>query len=86
MTTGVLTLDELMELVAGVRRQRSAQQPPNRSRRHGLAGLGLSEPEFALVVGELERQCYVPLLELALRADNAEELVALVNTQTTSGV
>jgi hypothetical protein len=48
--------------------------------------LGLESGQFEGVIAELERRCHVPLLREALECRTPGELVALVNTQVTSGV
>ena len=80
MTTGVLTPDELVEII---RTTCNAARPA-----HGTPGaancLGLRPHEFDAVIGELERRLHIPLLLEARLCGTAAELVAFVNSQATS--
>jgi hypothetical protein len=87
---GVLTLQELMDVVDHVRgcdpgpRPASpvtAVEPPP-----DPTYLGLASSQFEDVITELERRCGIPLLTEARRTSTFVELVALVNSQVTSGV
>lgn len=79
---GVLTLQELTELVDGVR---ATAQPA--AHRDGDANcLGLAPAEFDGVVSELEQRLRIPLLREARLCSTPAELVGLVNTQVMSGV
>ena len=81
MTTGVLTLDELIEIVD---RRCDRPSPQATGKEGGSNCLGLTPPGFAAVIDELERMLHIPLLLEALRCRNAADLVAFVNTQATS--
>jgi hypothetical protein len=87
---GVLTLHELVDLVDAVCERGHAPGPAAAA----TAGephpdpncLGLTCAQFEAVVTELERRCGIPLLRESLQCSSPEDLVALVNTQVTSGV
>jgi NAD binding domain of 6-phosphogluconate dehydrogenase len=87
---GVLTLQELVDLVDAVCERGLAPGPAAAA----TAGephpdpncLGLTGAQFEAVVTELERRCGIPLLRESLQCSSPEDLVALVNTQVTSGV
>lgn len=81
MTTGVLTLDELIEIIDRRRDRRSPEAPGQESASNCL---GLTSQEFAAVIDELERILHIPLFLEALRCCSASDLVAFVNTQATS--
>lgn len=87
---GVLTLDELMDVVDGVRRRGDGGGPASRAvavePRSGTNCLGLPPSQFGDVITELERSCGIPLLGEAVRCSTPGELVSLVNTQVASGV
>jgi hypothetical protein len=86
----VLTLHELVDLVDAVCERGHAPGPAAAA----TAGephrdpncLGLTRDQFEAVVTELERRCGIPLLRESLQCSSPEDLVALVNTQVTSGV
>ncbi|MGY1683780.1 NAD(P)-binding domain-containing protein [Geodermatophilus sp. SYSU D01176] len=83
---GVLTLQELSTVVDAARGDGTGERP---SVGRGPAQdncLGLGSRQFEAVIAELERRCHVPLLREALQCRTPGELVALVNTQVTSGV
>ena len=87
---GVLMLHELVDLVDAVRERGHA---PGRAPA-ATAGephpdpncLDLTWAQFEGVITELERRCGIPLLRESLQCSSPEDLVALVNTQVTSGV
>lgn len=81
MTTGVLTLNDLIEIVD---RRRDRSSPAAEGPESPSNCLGLTPPEFSAVVDELERMLHIPLLLEALRCNSAADLVAFVNTQATS--
>ena len=81
MTTGVLTLDELIEIVD---RRCDGPSPEDTGPESPSNCLGLTPREFAAVIDELERMLHIPLLLEALRCRSAPDLVAFVNTQATS--
>jgi hypothetical protein len=87
---GVLTRDELTDVVDAVRRRdRGTGSTPRATTGAAPPGsncVGLAPSEFEDVVTELERRYRVPLLREALRCGTPGELVALVNEQVTSGV
>jgi hypothetical protein len=87
---GVLTLEELMDVVDRVSGREPRPRPPSRVAAVALppdpGHLGLASSEFADLVTELERRCGIPLLPEARRTTSFTELVALVNSQATSGV
>jgi hypothetical protein len=86
----VLTLDELMDVVTRVRGREPRPRPVPRVPEAGPSTdgthLGLASSEFEEVVIELERRCGIPLFPEARRTSSFAELVALVNSQVTSGV
>jgi hypothetical protein len=84
--TGPLTLLELTEVVAAVCRRPPGPLPAAAHPRPAANCLGLPPEEFGQVVAELERRFALPLLAEALWCRSQPELVALVNTQVTSGV
>jgi glycine/D-amino acid oxidase-like deaminating enzyme len=87
---GVLTLDELMDVVTRVRgrepRPRPTPRVPATEPSTDPTHLGLTSSEFEDVVAELEGRCGIPLFPEARRTSTFAELVALVNSQVTSGV
>jgi hypothetical protein len=87
---GVLTLAELMDLVDTVRRRDPGSRPDPRvpvgGPRSDANCLGLTTSAFEDVIAELEGLFGIPLLLEARRAGTCIELVALVNSQVTSGV
>jgi hypothetical protein len=87
---GVLTLEELMDLVHTVRGRVSdperASGVPAAETSTDPTHLGLASTEFEDVIAELERRCGVPLFPEARGTSSFAELVALVNSQVTSGV
>jgi 6-phosphogluconate dehydrogenase-like protein len=87
---GVLTVDELMDLVDAVRARRDAARSgsgtPGDEARQDANCLGLASWEFEDVVSELERSNGIPLRREVARCSSPVELVALVNRQVTSGV
>ncbi|MGY1643830.1 NAD(P)-binding domain-containing protein [Geodermatophilus sp. SYSU D00703] len=87
---GVLTLDELMDVVGTVRRRDPGRRPaPSAAAvepRSGANCLGLGSVQFEDVITELERSCGIPLHREAVQCSTPAELVALVNRQVTSGV
>jgi hypothetical protein len=52
----------------------------------GTNYLGLTSGQFDRVIAELERRFYIPLLGEALQCRSRAQLVAVINTQVTSGV
>ena len=87
---GVLTLDELMDMVTRVRGREPRPRPvtpvPEAGPSTDGTHLGLASSEFEDVVVELERRCGIPLFAEARRTSSFAELVAFVNSQVTSGV
>lgn len=86
---GVLTVGELGDLVDAVRARRDApRRPPGTTGDQPREAncLGLASPEFEEVVSELERRNGIPLRREVARCSSPGELVALVNSQVTSGV
>jgi hypothetical protein len=83
---GVLTLQELAEVVDGVRRDSSAPIAAGAEQDGDANCLGLAAPEFDGVITELEQRCRIPLLHEARQCSTPAELVGLVNTQVMSGV
>jgi len=87
---GVLTPHELVDLVDAVCERGHAPGPAavaTAGEPHADPNcLGLTRATFEAVVTELERRCGIPLLRESLQCRSPEELVALVNTQVTSGV
>ena len=81
VTTGVLTLEELIEIVD---RSRGHALPEANGPEKPSNCLGLTPLEFAAVIDELERMLHIPLLLEALLCRSASDLVAFVNTQATS--
>jgi hypothetical protein len=85
---GVLTLQELRAAVdaADTCGGGIGERPPIGGRASRANCLGLEPGQFEGVIAELERRCHIPLLREALQCRTPGELVALVNTQVTSGV
>jgi hypothetical protein len=87
---GVLTLEELMDVVDHVRGCDPGPRPASPVTAVGPPPdptyLGLASSQFEDVITELERRCGIPLLTEARRTSTFVELVALVNSQVTSGV
>jgi 2-hydroxy-3-oxopropionate reductase len=81
---GVLTLQELLAAVGGGHGNGNGNGNDGRHGRDNC--LGVEPARFEGVIAELERRCRIPLLREARQCRTPDELVALVNTQVTSGV
>ncbi len=86
MITGPLTMRELTEVVATVCGGDPMRPETVGERSQEANCLGLPFGRFAEVVAVLEQWFSLPLLPEALRCSTPTELVALINTQVTSGV
>jgi hypothetical protein len=90
MRKGPLTEQELMDTAAAVcgagRDSRPASSATVTTSAPGTNYLGLTSGQFERVIAELERRFYIPLLGEALQCRSRAQLVAVINTQVTSGV